>query len=76
MGVVYGQIVGDGRPMKPQIIQALGAELTGKSQSAARRLIGDYFARITWSLEKEEWEKMSEAQKMEFVRKARFEQSF
>ena len=71
MGVVYGQIVGDGRPMKPQIIQALGAELTGKSQSAARELIDDYFARIIWSLEKEEWDKMSEAQKMEFVRKAR-----
>ena len=58
--------------MKPQIIQALGKELTGKSQSAARRLIDEYFDKITWSLEKEEWEKMSEAQKMEFVRKAVF----
>jgi len=56
--------------MKPIVIQKLGAELAGKSQSVARKLIEDYFDKIIWSLEKEEWEKMSEAQKMEFVRKS------
>ena len=58
--------------MKPIVIQVLGAELTGKSQSVARRLIDEYFDEIIWSLEKVEWEKMSEEQKMEFVRKAVF----
>ena len=57
--------------MKPIVIQELGAELTGKSQSAGRKLIDEYFDKLNWSLEKEEWEKMSEAQKMKFVRKAR-----
>ena len=71
MGVVFVGDAGDGCPMKPTVIQVLGAELTGQSHLAARRLIDDYFARITWSLEKEEWEKMSETQKIEFVRKAR-----
>ena len=59
--------------MKPIVIQELGAELAGKSQSAARRLIENYFDRIIWSLEKDEWEKMSGAQKTEFVRKAHAE---
>ncbi len=59
--------------MKPIIIQILGAELAGKSQSVFRELIEGYFDKIIWSLEKEEWEEMSEAQKMEFVRKAHVE---
>jgi len=59
--------------MNPIVIQELGAELAGKSQLAARRLIEIYFDRIIWSLEKDEWEKMSEAQKMEFVKKAHVE---
>lgn len=54
--------------MKPIVIQVLGAELTGKSQSAARRLIDDYFDKVIWSLEKDEWTRMSDAQKAEFVR--------
>jgi len=69
--VVYAEVVGDGRPMKPLVIQALGAKLAGKSQAEIRRLIDEYFAKIVWSLEKEEWEKMSEGQRALFVRRAR-----
>ena len=57
--------------MKPQIIQDLGAELAGKSQSDARRLVEEYFARSIWSLEKVEWDHMSEQEKAKFVRAAR-----
>ena len=57
--------------MKPQVTQALGKELTGTSHSAARRLIDEYFDKITWSLEKEEWKKMSESERNLFVEKAR-----
>jgi hypothetical protein len=57
--------------MKPQIIQELGAELAGKSRSEARRLIEKYFSKITWSLEKAEWDGMSESEKIAFVDKAR-----
>jgi len=56
--------------MKPLIIQVLGSELSGKSRSEARGLIEKYFSRIAWSLEKEEWDKMSEPQKTEFVKQA------
>jgi hypothetical protein len=56
--------------MKPQIIQEIGADLAGKTESEARRIIKDYFARIRWSLEKAEWERMSEPQRAEFVKQA------
>lgn len=70
MFVVNCEVVGDGYPMKPLVLQALGSELTGKSQAETRRLIDEYFDKIIWSLEKEEWEKMSEAQRALFVEKA------
>ncbi len=57
--------------MKPQIIQAIGDNLAGRTQSEALELIDAYFGEITWSLEKEEWDRMSESQKIAFVDKAR-----
>lgn len=60
----------DGCPMKPQVIQELGAELEGKSYAESRESIEEYLSRITWSLEKEEWYRMSECQKIAFVRRA------
>lgn len=59
--------------MKPQVIQELGAELTGKPKADARGLIEEYFSRITWSLEKDEWENMSESEKTTFVEVARLD---
>ncbi len=56
--------------MKPQVIQEISAEIAGKSHAQARELIKRYFAGITWSLEKDEWERMSEAQRTEFVKHA------
>jgi len=56
--------------MKPQVIQEIGTELAGKSLSEARRLIEEYFAKIAWSLEKEEWDSMSEPEKTAFVRES------
>lgn len=56
--------------MKPQIIQEIGADLVGKPQSEAHRIINDYFAKICWSLEKEEWERMSETQRTKFIKQA------
>ena len=56
--------------MKPQVIQEIGADLVGKPPSEARELIENHFARITWSLEKDEWERMSEAQRTEFIKRA------
>ena len=61
--------------MKPQVIQELGAALTELSQATARSLIDEHFDKIIWSLEKEEWERMSEVQKSAFVRKARVDSS-
>ncbi len=58
------------RGMKPLIIQELGTSLRGKPRPEARKMVDDYFARIVWSLEKEEWDRMSECQKIAFVRRA------
>ncbi len=60
----------DSWQMKPKIIQDLGVKLAGIAERDARQLIDDYFARITWSMEKEEWDRMTEEQKSIFVRKA------
>jgi hypothetical protein len=61
--------------MKPAIIQILGEQLAGKSQLEARRLVDAYFNEIVWSLEKEEWEKMSEREKKAFTNYARREKT-
>lgn len=68
-GVVFGQVAADVGQMKPQIIQDLGTKFRVVGEREARQLIDGYFAKIIWSLEKEEWDRMSEAQKTEFVRK-------
>ena len=57
--------------MKPPIIQLLGEQLAGQPRLEARRLIDAYFSEIVWSLEKEEWERMSEHEKTVFVDHAR-----
>ena len=61
----------DGFFMKPAIIQILGEPLAGKPRLEARRLVDAYFSEIVWSLEKEEWEKMSEREKTAFIDHAR-----
>ena len=71
LGVVFASATPDGRRMNPQVIQELGVELVGRSQSEARRLVEEYFSRVNWSLENEEWERMSESQKIAFVNNAR-----
>jgi len=34
-------------------------------------MIDEYFDKVIWSLEREEWDRMTEAQKCEFVNNAR-----
>lgn len=63
------------RGMKPLIIQELGNSLRGKSRPEARKVVDDYFARIMWSLEKDEWQRMPEAEKSAFVDFARQEKT-
>jgi len=63
------------RGMKPLIIQELGNSLRGKSRPEARKVVDDYFARIMWSIEKDEWERMSEAEKSAFLDIARKKKS-
>ena len=61
--------------MKPIIIKELGPSLRGKPQPEARKMVDDYFARIVWSLEKDEWDRMSEAEKSAFLDIARKKKS-
>ena len=63
------------RGMKPLIIQELGASLRGKSRPEASKVVDAYFARIVWSLEKDEWDRMSEAEKSAFLDIARKKKS-
>ena len=59
--------------MKPLIIEAIGAGLAGKTRSEALEAIEMYFSQIVWSLEKDEWRRMPEAEKSAFVDFARQE---
>lgn len=61
--------------MKPLIIQTIGGDLVGKTRAEARSAIDDYFSQIVWSLEKDEWERMSEAEKSAFADFARQKQA-
>ena len=57
--------------MKPLIIRAIGADLLGKTRSEALEAVETYFSQIVWSLEKDEWQMMSEAEKSAFADFAR-----
>ena len=61
--------------MKPLIIEAIGADLAGKTRSEALEAIEMYFSQIVWSLEKDEWQRMPEAEKSAFVDFARKKKS-
>lgn len=53
--------------MKPLIIEEIGDKLVGLPTDEALRVIEEYFSQITWSLEKEEWNRMSDNAKRLFA---------
>ena len=53
--------------MKLIVLEELGDQLDGLTVDEALAVIDDYFSHIIWSLEKEEWDHMSEAEKRSFV---------
>ena len=57
--------------MKPLVIHELGDGLNGKSQAEVSKLVASYFSLTFWSLEKDDWNSMSEFEEMAFVDKAR-----
>ena len=61
--------------MRPRIIQVIGDDLVGKTRSEALEAIDEYFSQIVWSLEKDEWQMMSEAEKTAFADFARQKES-
>jgi len=53
--------------MKPLVIQEIGNQLKEFSADEALVIINDYFSQVVWSLEKQEWESMSDIEKRLFV---------
>ena len=53
--------------MKLIVLEELGDQLNGLTVDEALAVIDDYFSHIIWSLEKEEWDHMSEVEKRSFV---------
>jgi len=55
--------------MKPQVLIDLYDELVGLNIQENRRRIDEYFDKQIWSLEHDEWLKMTEQEKDKFVMK-------
>lgn len=55
--------------MKPIVIGEIGNQLCGLSTDDAMNVIDEYFSRIIWSLEKDEWERMSRTEKHSLLKK-------
>ena len=53
--------------MKPLVLEEIGNQLEGLPVDESLDVIDAYFSRILWSLEKEEWENMSDAERHSFV---------
>ena len=59
------------RGMKPQVLIDLQDELADLNKQEIRCRIDEYFDKQIWSLERDEWLKMTEQDKDEFVNKIR-----
>lgn len=53
--------------MKPIVLEEIGDQLDGLTVDEALTVIEGYFSHIIWSLEKEEWDRLSDAEKRSFV---------
>ncbi len=64
----------EARQRIPHVISALRSDIikiTGKSDSPEAditKLINSYFKDIAWSIEKDEWSKMSKTERKEFIK--------